>query len=809
MAVSKITLHYVQTTGGSNEAAAAFPWNTPKKAVNPYLDTAEVAPESALSNLIALYAADNEQEQLRRERLSDEVWERYFFNESRDPVQREMEQDRLISHAKTAREQQRFNPDLVIIADVGAQPAHISKPLLERIKYFHSLGRAKAYSRYLRETIRPCLERLERVRDSQVSASFRFMASYDGLEGLLVLPEMNQDQVKRLSTLVAAHMSMCLDAACGDLFVSDDVKPEEIRQAWERVAAEAMRLEVIPPAFEQLRRKKRRRKPVPYELIPPSLARMLCADWWYRKLWQMRCEWREEQLRAVCLVNKKASPYVSYEAVIHKREQRRKSLEFFRSHELINEDGDTLDMEDVVNASNSNPAHRRNEMMACVKGLELIAEMRGDCAVFYTITCPSRFHATLNNGRPNPKWTSATVRQSSDYLVDTFAAFRKAMYKAGLRWYGVRVAEPHHDGTVHWHLLCFMRKKDRRSITALLRKFAIREDREELGTNTGPRFKSELINPRKGTPTSYIAKYISKNIDGRGLAKEISKETGRSLRDSAEHVSAWASLHRVQQFRFFGIPGRQAYRELRLLAGQAARVQGERKAGAPVLDNPRLDAVLAAADAGCFATYIMKQGGVLVPRKHHLVRTAYELNDEPSAYGDHGIRIYGIWSPIVEGKICTHAMKWKKVRKAVDVQEAAADQGACAPWTRGNNCPLAENLYQQGKDKSADGDTRTDITRMDDKELHDYLHCMNKKERRELAARLRLVKPKRSRDYKQRITDHQRQLLVYELKSRGFDGSEKEVDLLLRGGSIPSGAGLRIFYRNQRLQEDDKWRNLY
>lgn len=144
---------------------------------------------------------------------------------------------------------------------------------------------------------------------------------------------------------------------------------------------------------------------------------------------------------------------------MHKREQRRKSLEFFRSHELVNEEGDTLDMEDVVNASSSNPAHRRNEMMACVKGLELIAEMRGDCAVFYTITCPSRFHSTLNNGRPNPTSTNATVRQSSDYLVGMFAAFRKAMHKAGLRWYGVRVAEPHHDGTVHWHLLCFMRKK--------------------------------------------------------------------------------------------------------------------------------------------------------------------------------------------------------------------------------------------------------------------------------------------------------------------------------------------------------------
>ncbi|AXD80692.1 replication endonuclease [Salmonella enterica subsp. enterica] len=802
MTVSKLATEFSPVTGRLDEAAGPFSWNAPKKSVNPYLDPAEVTPGSELSNLITLYAADNEQEQLRREALSNEVWERYFYNESRDPVQREMEQDQLISRAKMAREQQQFNPDLVIVADVSAQPAHISKPLLERIKYFEGLGKPKAYSRYLRETIRPCLERLERVRTSQISVSFRFMASHDGLEGLLVLPEMNQEQVKRLSTLVAAHMSMCLDAACGELFTDEDVTPEEIRRLWERVAAEAMRLDVIPPAFERLRRKKHRRNPVPYELIPGSLARMLCADWWYRKLWQMRCEWREEQLRAVCLVNKKASPYVSYEAVIHKREQRRKSLEFFRSHELINEDGDTLDMEDVVNASNSNPAHRRNEMMACVKGLELIAEMRGDCAVFYTITCPSRFHATLNNGRPNPKWTSATVRQSSDYLVDTFAAFRKAMHKTGLRWYGVRVAEPHHDGTVHWHLLCFMRKKDRRSITALLRKFAIREDREELGTNTGPRFKSELINPRKGTPTSYIAKYISKNIDGRGLAKEISKETGRPLRDSAEHVSAWASLHRVQQFRFFGIPGRQAYRELRLLAGQAARVQGERKAGAPVLDNPRLDAVLAAADAGCFATYIMKQGGVLVPRKHHLVRTAYELNDEPSAYGDHGIRIYGIWSPIAEGKICTHAMKWKKVRKAVDVQEAAADQGACAPWTRGNNCPPVENTNKSGGDLP-------DINTMNEKELQYYLHNMGQKERRELTARLRLVKPKRKTVYKQNISEQQRLQLKAELSSRGFDASNAEVDLLLRGGSIPSGAGLRLFYRDQRLQEDDKWRQWY
>ncbi|MNC07043.1 hypothetical protein D3C75_545730 [compost metagenome] len=86
---------------------------------------------------------------------------------------------------------------------------------------------------------------------------------------------------------------------------------------------------------------------------------------------------------------------------------------------------------------------------------------------------------------------------------------------------------------------------------------------------------------------------------------------------------------------------------------------------------------------------------------------------------------------------------------------------------------------------------------------------MSKKELRKLTARLRQVKPKRRKGYKQEITEHQMQQLDAELKSRGFDASEMEVDLLLRGGSLPSGGGLRLFYRNQRLQEDHKWRQWY
>lgn len=98
---------------------------------------------------------------------------------------------------------------------------------------------------------------------------------------------------------------------------------------------------------------------------------------------------------------------------------------------------------------------------------------------------------------------------------------------------------------------------------------------------------------------------------------------------------------------------------------------------------------------------------------------------------------------------------------------------------------------------------------MNEKELQEYLHSMGQKERRGLVARLRLVKPKRKKSYKQNISGKQRLQLEAELSSRGVDVSESEIDLLLRGGSIPSGAGLRIFYRSHRLQEDDKWRQWY
>ena len=57
---------------------------------------------------------------------------------------------------------------------------------------------------------------------------------------------------------------------------------------------------------------------------------------------------------------------------------------------------------------------------------------------------------------------------------------------------------------------------------------------------------------------------------------------------------------------------------------------------------------------------------------------------------------------------------------------------------------------------------------MNDKELHDYLQQYEQKRAPGTGCKVTPVKPKRRKDYKQRITDHQRQQLVYELKSVGI-----------------------------------------
>jgi len=64
------------------------------------------------------------------------------------------------------------------------------------------------------------------------------------------------------------------------------------------------------------------------------------------------------------------------------------------------------------------------------------------------------------------------------------------------------------------------------------------------------------------------------------------------------------------------------------------------------LENKSMDAVLAAADVGCWASYTQAKGGALVARRDLVVRLMYEITECGNEYGEAVQRIQGVYSPL-------------------------------------------------------------------------------------------------------------------------------------------------------------------
>ena len=458
-----------------------------------------------------------------------------------------------------------------------------------------------------------------------------------------------------------------------------------------------------------------------------GLLRMMAPEWWRGRLKRMRDLQREHMAIAVGQVQKSASPYVSRGTMGEWVEQKKRNREFFKRFDLINGEGNRIALEDMVNRSNSNPAVRRCELMVRMRGFEDIAQETGCVGEFYTLTAPSKYHAVYSKGGFVSQWNGASPRDTQRYLCKVWSKIRAALSREDIHIFGFRVVEPHHDGTPHWHMLLFMMPEHKQRVHDIMARYAREEDAHEMNTDAArrARFHVESIDPSKGSATGYIAKYISKNIDGYALDGEKDGETGESLRDMSKAVSAWASRWCIRQFQQIGGAPVTVWRELRRLRDQQ-------------LPDQRMDAVLAAADVGCWASYTQAQGGPLVSREDLVIRLCYEITEQGNEYAEDIQRIRGIYSPQVYGsEFPTRLVKWEKVSKLAEAPaEAGLSGGSAAPWSSVNNC-----------------------------------------------------------------TGSQRRRLELELKTRGFVGGEHDIQLLLKGRSIDGGGGMRLFFRDGRLQE--------
>lgn len=334
-----------------------------------------------------------------------------------------------------------------------------------------------------------------------------------------------------------------------------------------------------------------------------ACARMDDAQWWRRRLrtaWTRRAE---NVMRAIGIVRKGREPYASDDAVRHRTGQKRRGRQFLENHEAVNGAGEQLNLVDVVDASVSNPAIRRAEFMTRVRGFEEIADDAGHVGQFWTLTAPSEFHAQLAKAGRNPTFKGAKVREAQEWLCKRWARARAKLKRLSILVYGFRIAEPHHDGTPHWHMLLFCRARDADTITRVIRDYWLAE-REGYADELGPRDPQTGRRPREnarvkcipivkgaGSAAGYVAKYVAKNIDGEGaIGPAEDWETGHAINDGIRRVDAWASLHGIRQFQQIGGPPVGLYREFRRCT--------------EVSEDERLEPMRAAADAGDWRAFV-------------------------------------------------------------------------------------------------------------------------------------------------------------------------------------------------------------
>lgn len=400
-----------------------------------------------------------------------------------------------------------------------------------------------------------------------------------------------------------------------------------------------------------------------------ALARAGDEIWWKRKLRKQRNLQIETISRELNLVSKQKGIYASNITVSNFQTQWQSNQQLLEYTIATNEHGYSASLAELSKLNVSNPAIRKAELMVRIRGFEDYAKEMGYSALFLTMTTPSKYHRCFaRTGDENPNWNGATPLDAQDYLNRTFARIRAALAREQVTPFGFRVAEPHHDGTPHWHLLLFVPSEQQQTLVDIFTHYCLEEDGDEQGAKER-RFKVEYIDQAKGSATGYIMKYIYKNIDGEGIEYD---SYGKDASSSAIRIKVWASCWGIRQFQQIG--GVTPWRELRRL---------------DTIKDPSLDwieAIRQAADSSNWTLYTQLMGGVFCKRVDQTIRPLYKTQTCALQAG-----IINSGATNTQSKQIA-ALIQEQSRKAL--QECGNSQKEC-----GNNHENSENLLRESANR--------------------------------------------------------------------------------------------------------------
>lgn len=379
------------------------------------------------------------------------------------------------------------------------------------------------------------------------------------------------------------------------------------------------------------------------------MARAVDKAWWRRHLrteWKRRFEHTAIQLGLTYV--RTGDPYISREMAVLQAGQNAANQKLLEQRIATNEHGQSFTVADLAAKGMGNKTLRRGELMTRIRGFEEVADMRRDVGMFWTVTCPSKFHSV---GGTNEKYNGATPRDAQAYLVNTYARIRAALHREGIRPYGFRIAEPHTDGCPHWHMLLFVAPEHAARMEEIVTRYALAEDGDEKGADEN-RVKLVRIEAGKGTAAGYIAKYVSKNIDGSGVGDHKAFENGSTyvlVPDvfgdleiaPSQRVTYWSQVWGIRQFQQIGGAPVGVWRELRRIKAETLQNAPESLKAAHLACQKIESDDPAVAHQADFGAYMMAQGGPTIGQRAAIkiaarmmtIKGRYLTYDEPKPVG--------------------------------------------------------------------------------------------------------------------------------------------------------------------------------
>ena len=338
--------------------------------------------------------------------------------------------------------------------------------------------------------------------------------------------------------------------------------------------------------------------------------RLQDAKFWLRRIRRKTASLINQVERALGYVSKRRAVYCGDVSLNRHRHNQLLSQQYMQNTYLQNEEGFSIPLSEIAEHNISNPVIRRHELMVRIRGFEEVAQYCQHVAVFVTLTTPSRMHATNATGIPNSAYDGSSINDAQDYLNHVWQLCRAKLDREQIKPYGFRVVEPHHDGTPHWHLLLFMAPHQLQPFKDIISHYGLQDSPDEKGAKLY-RVKFIDIDPQKGSAAGYIAKYISKNIDGFAVGTDTSGQASDLV---AARINAWSKAAGIRQFQQIGGPSVTVWRELRRL----------KACDSPFYD---LNDSYAAADSANWAAFCIAMKSVNTPKKEHTLSPCYQIRE--------------------------------------------------------------------------------------------------------------------------------------------------------------------------------------